>query len=240
MSRVRVLGILAIFGAFGCGTAPVVAFASAVRHSDMQSATSTAPSTSDKWENEIAKFEEADRKNPPPKGAVLFIGSSSIEHWKSLAEDFAGIQVINRGFGGSEIVDSTFYVERIVIPYQPRMIVLYAGDNDLADNKTPQQVFEDYVAFVSKVRAQLPASKIAFIAIKPSPAREALIPRMKIANQMIKEYDSHDRSLIYIDVFTPMLRKDGTPRGELFGADGLHMNKDGYALWKALILPYVQ
>lgn len=193
-----------------------------------------------KWESEIAQFEASDRQNPPAKGAVLFIGSSSIAFWKSLAEDFPGVNVINRGFGGSEIADSTFYVDRIVVPYQPRMIVFYAGDNDLADNRTPQQVFDDYVAFVSQVHRVLPETKIAFISIKPSPSRASLIPMMKKANEMIKAYDSRDKSLIYIDVFTAMLDKDGNPRGELFGPDRLHMNRNGYNLWKSLITPYVQ
>src|SRR5882762_2255584 len=132
--------------------------------------TNAQQSTENKWEPEIQQFEKSDKKNPPPKGAVLFVGSSSIRMWKSLAQDFPGIEVINRGFGGSEIADSTFYVDRIVIPYRPKIVILYAGDNDLANVKTPQQVFGDYKAFVSRVQRKLPATKIAFISIKPSPA----------------------------------------------------------------------
>src|SRR5882724_11728117 len=157
------------------------------------------------WELEIKKFEETDRQNPPPKNAVLFIGSSSIQKWKSLSNDFPGIKVINRGFGGSEIADSTFFVDRIVTPYQPRMIVLYAGDNDLASGKTPQQVFEDYKAFVERVHRKLPTTRIAFISIKPSPARASLLQSLKEANGLIKAYATHAGRLIYIDVFTPML-----------------------------------
>lgn len=195
-------------------------------------------SPANKWEAEIKNFEESDRQSPPAKSGVLFIGSSSIRLWQSLAEDFPKTKVINRGFGGSEIADSTFYVERIVVPYRPKMVVLYAGDNDLANGKTPRQVFEDYKAFVSRVRGKLPAAKIAFISIKPSPSRAALLQSQKDANALIKEYASRDKRLIYIDVFTPMLGDDGKPRPELFGLDELHMNKEGYGLWKSVIAPY--
>jgi lysophospholipase L1-like esterase len=197
-------------------------------------------STGNKWEREITKFEESDRQDPPPKDAVIFIGSSSIRLWQSLKEDFPGVKVINRGFGGSEIPDSTFYVTRIVTPYRPKMVVLYAGDNDLANGKTPKQVFEDYKAFVERIHQNLPTTKIAFISIKPSPARISLLQSMKDANGLIKAYATHDKTLIYIDVFTPMLRKDGSPRPELFGTDKLHMNSKGYDLWKLVVTKYIR
>jgi lysophospholipase L1-like esterase len=191
------------------------------------------------WEAEIRKFEEADRVQPPPRGAVLFVGSSSVRLWQSLAEDFPGVKVINRGFGGSHIADSTLYADRIVVPYKPRMVVLYAGDNDLAEGKTPRQVLEDYKAFVARVRRDLPKAKIAFISIKPSPARAALLPQVRKANGMIKDYAARDRRLAYIDVFTPMLGADGGPRPELFGPDMLHMNREGYRLWVSVVAPYL-
>lgn len=197
-------------------------------------------SPGNKWEPEIKKFEESDRQNPPPKDAVLFIGSSSIRLWQSLGKDFPGIKVINRGFGGSEIADSTFYVDRIVIPYRPGMVVLYAGDNDLASGRTPQQVFEDYKAFVERVHRKLPNTRIAFISIKPSPARASLLQSMKEANGLIKAYATHAGRLTYIDVFTPMLGKDGSPRPELFGPDRLHMNSEGYSLWKSVVAPIIR
>ncbi|MBV9926793.1 MAG: hypothetical protein JOZ96_17370 [Acidobacteria bacterium] len=199
-----------------------------------------SPSPANQWEPEIRKFEEADRLNPPPEGAVLFIGSSSIRLWQTLAEDFPGSKVINRGFGGSQLADSVLYAERIVVPYRPRMVVLYAGDNDLADGKTPQQVFEDYKAFVSRVRQKLPRTKIAFLSIKPSPARAALLPKVREANELVKAYASRGKRLIYIDVFTPMLGGEGMPRPELFGPDKLHMNQEGYRLWKAVVAPYLR
>jgi lysophospholipase L1-like esterase len=192
------------------------------------------------WEAEIRKFEESDRVQPPPPGAVLFVGSSSVRLWQSLVEDFPGVKVINRGFGGSQIADSTFYADRIVVPYKPRMVVLYAGDNDLAAGRTPRQVFEDYKAFVARVSRELPQAKIAFISIKPSPSRAALLPKVREANGLIRDYVSRDKRLAYIDVFTPMMGADGSPRPELFGPDMLHMNREGYLLWKSVVAPYLR
>jgi lysophospholipase L1-like esterase len=195
------------------------------------------PVRSDVWEAEIRRFEQADRENPPPAGAVLFIGSSSIRIWKDLAADFSQYKVINRGFGGSCIADSTRYVDRIVAPYRPRMVVLYAGDNDVASGLTARQVFEDYKAFVREVRRAPPEVPIAFISIKPSPARRSHLPAIREANKLIHSYCEAGNKLTYIDVFTPMLTADGEPRAELFGPDKLHLNRQGYDLWKAIITP---
>jgi lysophospholipase L1-like esterase len=199
---------------------------------------SAAPAN--KWEEAIRKFEEADRQSPPASDGVLFIGSSSIQMWKSLAEDFPQKKVINRGFGGSEISDSIYYVDRIVVPYRPRLIVFYAGDNDLANGKSPQSVFEDYKEFVARVKAKLPGARLAFISIKPSLARAALIEKMRAANELIRSYAARDKHLAYIDVFTRMLGPDGQPRPELFGPDGLHMNRQGYILWREVIASYLR
>lgn len=120
------------------------------------------------------------------------------------------------------------------------MVVLYAGDNDLASGRTPQQVFEDYKAFVEGVHRKLPVTRIAFISIKPSPSRASLLQSMKEANGLIKAYATRARRLVYIDVFTPMLGKDGSPRPELFGPDRLHMNSEGYSLWKSVVAPSIR
>jgi lysophospholipase L1-like esterase len=194
----------------------------------------------DQWETDIKKFEQADQLNKPPMNGVLFIGSSSFRLWTTLADDFPNTKVINRGFGGSQIVDSTRYVDRIVVPYQPRMVLLYAGDNDLAAGKSPQQVLEDYKAFVDNVKQKLPKTRIGFVSIKPSPLRAALLAKAKEANELIKSFTSDDKRLFYIDVFTPMLGSDGNARPELFGPDKLHMNQDGYKLWKSIIAPYLK
>jgi lysophospholipase L1-like esterase len=193
-----------------------------------------------RWDNEIRAFEASDRTNPPPQNAILFIGSSSIRRWKTLAEDFAGYPVINRGFGGSQLADSVAFAERIVLPYRPRQIVLYAGDNDLAAGLAPSQVLADLQAFVRKVHATLPKTRIAFIAIKPSPSRWRLADRIREANRLVAEATRANESLAFIDVFTPMLGPEGKPRSDLFLVDELHLNAAGYRLWASLVRPYLR
>jgi lysophospholipase L1-like esterase len=190
-----------------------------------------------RWEADIRAFEEADRKAPAPEGAVLFVGSSSIRMWDTLQRDFPDVRLVQRGFGGSTLADVVFYADRIILPYRPRMVVVYAGDNDLAAGKTPETVFADYKALVRKIRRALPRTRIAFIAIKPSLARWKLIASIRKANALIEEHASRHRRLRYVDVFTPMLDRDGTPRKELFVEDGLHLNARGYALWKDVLAP---
>lgn len=192
-----------------------------------------------KWEPAIAAFEASDKQHSPAPGSILFIGSSSIEHWKSLAADFPELSVINRGFGGSELGDSTYFADRIVAPYHPRAVVLYAGDNDLQDGHSPAQVRDDFAAFVRKVRSVDPGVPIAFVAIKPSMARQVLLPKVREANALIKAYAAAQNQVTYLDVYTPMLGADGQPQWKWFGADGLHMNRTGYALWIGIIKPWV-
>ncbi len=186
-----------------------------------------------KWEPEIRAFEAGDRTNPPPQHAILFIGSSSIRLWKTLARDFPGEPVINRGFGGSCIADATALAGRIVFPYEPRTIVFYAGDNDLAEGRTPEQVAADYQAFVQTVRARLPETRIAFISIKPSPLRWGLRDKIESANRRIAAMKGD--GLVFIDSYPAMLGADGQPRREIFRADRLHLNEKGYALWARLV-----
>ncbi|GAC1654020.1 MAG: hypothetical protein NVS4B3_17610 [Gemmatimonadaceae bacterium] len=171
---------------------------------------------------------------------MLFVGSSSIRLWPALEADFPRVHILQRGFGGSELADIVHYAPRIVLPYQPRLIVLYAGDNDLAAGKPPAVVFRDYQAFVALVRQALPYARIAFIAIKPSGARWGLIEQIRATNALVSSYTASDPRLLYVDVFTPMLGPDGVPREELFAADRLHMNARGYALWRDLLLPIVR
>ena len=192
-----------------------------------------------RWEKDIAAFEMSDRTNPPPQNGILFIGSSSIRLWTNLAKDFPGKPVINRGFGGSEIADSVHFADRIVIPYRPRLIVMYAGGNDINAKKTPERVAADFKAFVEKVHKALPETRIAYISIAPNPARWAQVENVRKANQMIREYTETDARLAFIDVFTPMLGEDGTPSRDIYRPDRLHMNEKGYSMWKEIIAPYL-
>jgi lysophospholipase L1-like esterase len=189
-----------------------------------------------RFAEEIAAFEAWDLKNARPDSPVLFTGSSSIRFWHT-GIYFPDLPVVNRGFGGSHISDVNFYLGRAVLKYAPRAIVFYAGDNDIASGKTPEHVVEDYKVFVARVHALLPEVEIFFIPIKPSLARWALWPQMSRANAMIAEYTAGSPRLHYIDVATPMIGVDGTPRPEFFLEDGLHLNRDGYDLWAQIARP---
>jgi lysophospholipase L1-like esterase len=197
------------------------------------------PNDHAQWNSDIAAFEAADRVSPPPRDAVLFIGSSSIRAWKTLSTDFPDVRTINRGFGGSELDDSTFFADRIVAPYRPRAIVVYAGDNDLQDGDSPTQVRDDFVAFVHKARSVDPHVPIAFIAIKPSMARKILLPQIREANALVRTYAATQKGVAYLDTFTPMLGRDGQPTSDWFVADGLHMNRSGYILWTGIVRPWL-
>jgi lysophospholipase L1-like esterase len=188
---------------------------------------------------EISAFEQADAKNPPPADSVLFVGSSSIRLWETLAEDFPGVRVINRGFGGSQVEHSVRYADRIVLPYRPRAIVFYAGDNDIAAGKSPQRVLADFEAFVGKVHATLPDTPVLYIAIKPSIARWHLHGKIWLTNRLVREFaDGHDK-VDFVDVYTPALDADGKPRADLLVEDRLHLNARGYELWARTLRPHL-
>jgi len=199
-----------------------------------------APTGSAQFEPEIQKFEVSDREHPPAPGAVLFVGSSSIERWQTLGADFPDTRVINRGVGSFQLEDLLYFADRVVISYRPRLILVYAGDNDLSAGKSPDRVLSDYQTLVRRIEQKLPQTRIGFISIKPSPSRWTLAPRMREANRLVREFSARDPRLFFIDVFTPMLGPDGMPRPELFVEDMLHMNAKGYEIWKSVIAPYVE
>lgn len=205
---------------------------------------STAPaaatvSDSLQWEPDIAAFEQADSVVRRMPGSVVFVGSSSIRLWSTLSEDFPGVATINRGFGGSRVRDTTYYADRIVTPYHPRAVVFYAGDNDLYEGRTPDQVRDDFAAFVQAVRKSEPDVRIAFVAIKPSPSRASLLPSIREANSLVRQYAQTQEGIDYLDVFLPMLDAQGQPREELFVEDQLHMNSSGYAIWAGVVRPWL-
>ena len=220
----RPLALLLILVAVGCSTP--------------RAATQAPPGNTAKWEKEITAFEARDKTNPPPKGAILFVGSSSIRFWTNLAKAFPDKQVINRGFGGSEISDSIALADRIIFPYQPRLIVFYAGNNDIANGKSPERVIADFKTFLKLVHAKLPRTRVAYISIHPNPARWHLKDQVEAANQAISGIK--DKRFTFIDIWHPMLGEDGKPRPELFRPDKLHMNEQGYAIWTSIIRPYLE
>jgi lysophospholipase L1-like esterase len=192
-----------------------------------------------RWESAIQQFEARDREQAPPSNGILFTGSSSIRMW-DLDRWFPDLPVLNRGFGGSAYSDLVLFADRIVFPYKPRMIVLYSGDNDIAGGKTAAEVFETVQTLLGRVRKQLPETRIAIIAIKPSIARWKLYDEIKQANTLIKAACEADDQLVYVDIETPMLGEDGLPQKDLFLDDGLHLNDAGYALWTELLKPHLQ
>lgn len=191
------------------------------------------------WEKDIAAFEQRDRSDPPPKGAILFVGSSTIAQWRTLAQDFSGFRVINRGFGGSEIVDVTHFAERIIFPYEPREIFFRAGGNDLWAGKSPEEVFAGFQEFVARVRTKLPETDIVFISWNPTIARWKQAGKEKRLDALVEQYTRQLPHLKYIDTYTMVLGTDGQPRADLFGRDKLHFNAAGYRLLAGCVRPYL-
>jgi lysophospholipase L1-like esterase len=199
-----------------------------------------AAAGAERFEDEIRAMEAADATSPPPKGGIVFIGSSSIRLWKTLADDFPGLPVVNRGFGGSQIREATHWAPRILVPLAPRLVVLYSGGNDLNAGRTPAEVESDFREFVARVHATLPKTRIAYISIAGNPARWAQVERVKDANARIQALTKTDPHLVFIDVFPHMLGPDGLPIPDIFVDDRLHMNDKGYAIWKKVVAPYLR
>ena len=202
--------------------------------------TASAFAAPEKWTADIDKFTQADALKAPAKGAVVFVGSSSIRRWTSLAADFPEITLLNRGFGGSELTDSVFFADRIVIPYAPRLVVVYAGENDLQAGKSAEAVLAAFQAFHTKVHAALPKTKIIFLAVKESPSRAKIRENVLLANKLVAADCAKDPRLTFVDVATPMLDAKGQTRPELFIEDQLHMKPAGYAIWTKVLAPYLK
>jgi lysophospholipase L1-like esterase len=191
-----------------------------------------------RFEEAIQTFEAEDERQPPPEGAIVGIGSSSMRGWhETIGNDLAPLTVIPRGFGGSNMNDALHFMDRILIPYRPRAVLVYEGDNDIAQSIAPEKVAETFQAFAAKVHRELPGCRIYFLSIKPSIARWRLWPEMKKANSLIRDICVKDDRLTYVDVASPMLDEDGQPRKELFKEDGLHLERSGYELWRDVLKP---
>lgn len=202
----------------------------------------SAPAARDfsQWEKDVAAFEAADRTNPPPTDATLFVGSSTIVRWTTLQEDFPDQRVINRGFGGNQIVDSTHFADRMIVPYRPRRIFLRAGGNDLHAGKSPEQVFQDFRDFVATIHAKLPNTEIVYISLAPSIARWEEREATKKLNALVEEYVKKGRRLKYIETYDTTLDAKGQPRPELFVEDKLHFSPEGYKLLTERVRPFVK
>lgn len=204
-----------------------------------QSAAIPKPHDFSRWEKDVAAFEKLDAANPPPKHAVLFIGSSGIVRWKTLAADFPGTTVLNRAFGGNEIADSTHFADRMIFPYEPRMIFLRAGGNDLHAGRPAEEVFGDFKSFVATIRKKLPDVPIAYIGLNPAPSRWAEKPAGDKLNAAIAAYAKANKNLLFVDATKITLDAEGKVRPELFVEDQLHFNEAGYKLLAEVVRPFV-
>ena len=195
-----------------------------------QPAPATQPHNFARWEKEVSAYEAKDKENPPPKGGLLFIGSSTIRGWKTLAQDYPDHKVINRGFGGTQIVDSTHFADRLIFPHEPKMIFLRAGGNDIHAGKSAEHVLGEFKEFVAKVRTKLPETEIVFISLSPAPVRWDERDENKKLNQLVEAYTKTTPGLKYVETYDMTLTPDGQAREELFVQDRLHFNPDGYRL----------
>lgn len=190
---------------------------------------------------EVNAFAVADARQSPPERAILLIGSSSFTYWKDVADYFPQHQFINRAFGGSSLTHQIAYIEKVVYPYRPKQIIIYCGENDIAASHTitADTVLHRFKILHGLIRKQMPDVPISFVSIKPSPVRDEFLPTVIASNKRIKKFCRQDKKTEFIDVFTPMLGKNGKPMEEIFLADRLHMNAKGYQIWKEAITPYL-
>lgn len=189
-----------------------------------------------RWSAEIAAFDEWDSKNAHPQNAILFVGSSTIRLWKT-ADSFPGLPVINRGFGGSWMADSAYFADRLILRYKPAVVVLYAGDNDIAGGLAPKAVYDAFAKLTEIIRSALPQAHIVCLSIKPSQSRWAFWPQMQEANRLLAECAGKDPRITFVDLTAELLDKNGLPDPALYEPDVLHLNKAGYAKCSALLAP---
>jgi lysophospholipase L1-like esterase len=185
------------------------------------------------YEEEVKHLEQKRQSGEASSGTIVFYGSSSIRLWETLSSDFPHIQSpVNLGFGGSTLAACTWFFDRLVVPYQPKSLVVYAGDNDLGDGRHPEEIYQFFFTLLQKVKHSLGPIRFSFISIKPSPCRWASAGQIQYTNELIRNEIAPYETYRYIDVFTPMLDTNGNPRRELFVEDGLHLSKAGYEVWR--------
>ncbi len=193
-----------------------------------------------KWEPFIAAFEKADKTALPPAGGIEFVGSSTMVKWKTLKEDFAGLPVFNRGFGGSQSSDVLHYLDRIVIPYKPKTIVFYAGDNDLAAGKSAEQVIQTWKLIMAGIASKLPETKVIYLSLRPSVKRKALLGTQKAVNDGIRASMEGKENMRFVDLTPALMTPEGQPNAKLLVADMLHLNADGYQVLTGIVKPLLK
>ncbi len=198
------------------------------------------PPVAHRFENEIAAYEAADKVSAPPQGAIVFTGASGIRLWKTLAQDFPGLTVLNRAYGGSQMEDSVYFAERIVIPYHPKTVAIQAGGNDINAGKSPERVLADFQAWVTKVRAALPDVRLVYIGQGPSLARWEQREKQQQSNALVRDFIATQKNMAFVDIWSACIGDDGLPRAEFYIADKLHPSAEQYAVRAKLIRPALE
>ena len=196
-----------------------------------------ASKSPERWERTIAAFEKDNREHPPAPGGVLIYGSSSAVKWKPYQKDLGAFPIANRGFGGSTLAECARYVERAVIPCKPGIVILYAGDNDISQKATPEDIHASFLLLLERLRKALPDVKVIVFSMKPAPIRKVQYEKLKKVSQSLREECEKGKNLYFLDIWTPMMGADGEPNPELFLSDHSHCNAKGYALWVSLLKP---
>lgn len=191
------------------------------------------------FEKEIKNFEKQDSISTPAKGQILFIGSSSFRIWKSFATDLAGIAAINRGFGGSTMTDALYYFDRMVVKYEPKAVVVYEGDNDLAMGKSVEELAKEYVEFSNRLKKTLPKTKLVYLAVRPSLSRIAIVEKQKQFNNWLENYCKSEKNRYFLDMHSPFYLTDGTVMQDIFISDRLHLNEKGYQIFSSNIRSFI-
>jgi lysophospholipase L1-like esterase len=190
------------------------------------------------WQD-IQNFRKQDSVQTPPSHPILFVGSSSFTRWTDIQNYFPGYPILNRGFGGSTLADVLRYEEDVIFKYDPKQIVIYCGENDIAssDTITVATVFGRFQKLYSEIRAVYPGVPVVYVSLKPSPSRWHLKEKAMTVNELIENFLKKQKDAEFISVWKPMLAPDGKPKADLFVEDNLHMNAKGYAIWQKLIQP---
>jgi lysophospholipase L1-like esterase len=192
------------------------------------------------WEKEMAAFKKMDEENPPQAGLTLFVGSSTFTVWKSMQEDMPDIPLINRGFGGSQVTDLIEHFDTVIAPYNPKQIVIYEGDNDLASSKTPELVLSNYKKLLERIREQYAQVPVTVVSVKPSEARRDVIGKMNELNQKLNVWASLTENLYYLNTFDITVNGEGKPIPEYYQKDNLHLNQAGYKAWARKIAEHIK
>ena len=196
--------------------------------------------STNRFEPEVLKFEALDRRVPPPPRPILFVGSSSIRLWTHLPTSIHGRPVLNRGFGGSRFKDLLRFFNRVVLPYGPSVVVVYEGDNDLAEGQTPAEIAQDLAVFLERAETELRGTSILLLTVKPSPSRVHLLEVQSEFNRRLKLLPQSHPQVRVIDVASPLLDSQGKPDPRFFAADRLHLNADGYEAWRQPVLDAIE